>query len=173
MAKKLTLLHGGDLSVRSEGRGRGSEFILRLPAVRKDVGPILESRARHEKDILDIQAAKGRKILIVDDNEAAADALAKLLTHVGHTVYVANDGSEAIKENNVLRPEVILLDIGLPGMDGYEVAKKIRKQGGFSGVMVAITGYGQKEDKDKAYSAGFDCHLTKPVGLADLQQLIP
>lgn len=108
------------------------------------------------------------RILIVDDNEAAASSLGELLTYTGHTVELAYDGASALSKAVPFVPEIVVLDIGLPDMEGYEVASKLRMHDA-PYTLIALTGYGQDEDKEKARKAGFDFHLTKPVGLADLQ----
>lgn len=111
------------------------------------------------------------RILVVDDNEAAAKGLGTLLQHVGNTVELAFLGSDVAAKATEFKPDVIVLDIGLPDMSGYEVAEQLRTAG-FGGKIIALTGYGQDEDKSKAEAAGFDHHLTKPVGIADLQAVL-
>lgn len=116
--------------------------------------------------------AKGKRVLIVDDAEIVAQGLGALLTHVGHTVAVAYDGPEALARAEEFAPEVVLLDIGLPGMDGYEVAVQLRQRFGKDIFLVALTGYSQSEDLQKAERAGFDRHLVKPVSIVDIERVL-
>ncbi len=109
-------------------------------------------------------------VLVVDDNELAANALGKLLQLRGYTVIFGYSGSEALQKAMEFRPHIIILDIGLSDMDGYEVARRIHEQKDFSPILIALTGYGQSEDKEKALRAGFLFHLTKPVGLRDIEE---
>ena len=111
------------------------------------------------------------KILVADDNTAAANALAKLLRLKGHIVETAYSGKEVLERATAFGPTIVLLDIGLPDMTGYEVTDKLRKDG-FVNKIVALTGYGQQEDKDKAFEAGFDHHLTKPMAIARLEEYL-
>jgi len=113
-----------------------------------------------------------KKILVVDDNKDVINALAKLLTLLEYQVSTAYDGSSAIDTARGSKPDVVLLDIGLPGMSGYEVAKALRKEMGPALILIAVSGFGQKEDKAKAHEAGFDHHLTKPVSIAEIEKLI-
>ena len=166
IARQLIRLHGGDIEVRSEGRGRGSEFIVRLPlgtlALDLEPPPAAEDEQR-----------SGRRVLVVDDNVDAADTLGLLLELQGHSTTVVNDGRAALDALESLEPEIVLLDIGLPGMDGYEVARHIRRTpGGDRMLLVAVTGWGQQGDRDRAREAGFDEHVTKPVDLESLQRLL-
>ncbi|MBI4088164.1 response regulator [Candidatus Kaiserbacteria bacterium] len=161
LTKRLVEMHGGSVHAESEGLQKGSTFTLRLP--RGSIAlPMQESTTvRH----------KGRsfKILVVDDNRAAADGMHTLLTIKGHVVERAYSGEDALRIASDFLPEVILLDIGLPDIDGYTIAQEIRKNG--SATLVALTGYGQEEDKLKAAQAGFDHHLVKPVGIAELEAI--
>lgn len=175
IARSMVALHGGSIGVDSDGAGRGSTFTVRLP---------LLAEARHQPD--EQQAplappaagasgagAAGLRIMVVDDNEDAACALGELLTLKGHTVHVAFGAPEALHQEPLFQPQVCLLDIGLPGMDGYELAQRLRQQGvGRALALVAITGYGQDSDRRRAADAGFDHHLTKPVDLAALDALL-
>jgi YD repeat-containing protein len=154
LVKALAHLHGGSVEARSEGLGHGSEFRLRLP--RSDA-PARLNAVEHARE-------RACRILVVDDNRDAADMLTSLLTARGHNVRVAYDGEDALREARVFKPEVALLDIGMAGMNGYEVATRLRADSKLSGLfLVAITGWGQKEDRKLAFSAGFDTHLTKPA----------
>ena len=112
-------------------------------------------------------------LLVVDDNRDSAKTMTRLLQALGHEVHTAHDGETALKEATSFRPEIILLDIGLPGMDGYEVARRLRQEEGMHAMrLVAMTGYGQEEDRRRAEHAGFDQHLTKPVDPTELQELL-
>jgi PAS domain S-box-containing protein len=160
IVKKLAEMHGGRVEARSEGVGRGSEFVLRLPlAVAPDEGrtPVRPVRAP-------VRARRRSRVLVVDDNVDAATSLALLLKLDGHDVKLAHDGPAALAAARSYAPQVILLDIGLPGMSGYEVARELRRDPAFAETMlIALTGYGQAEDRRKSKSAGFDHHLTKPI----------
>jgi PAS domain S-box-containing protein len=158
LARRLTELHGGKLDAVSAGLGEGSEFIVRLPILQRE--PPIELKAR---PVL-VYEAPTRRILVVDDNADAAEALALALGAIGHEVRLAGDGPSALDVAAEFKPEVVLLDIGLPGMDGYEVARRFRARKEWAGiVMVALTGYGQEEDRRRAQDAGFDHHLVKPI----------
>jgi signal transduction histidine kinase/CheY-like chemotaxis protein len=156
ISKRIVELQGGTLVARSDGPGRGSEFVLELPAVD---APLEETAPA----VLAYDAAK-RRILLVDDNADALEALQVILQLMGHEVEAATDGESALAVAARFRPELVALDIGLPGIDGYEVARRLRALPGLAGaVLVALTGYGQDEDRERARAAGFDHHLLKPV----------
>jgi signal transduction histidine kinase/ActR/RegA family two-component response regulator len=166
VVRKLVEMHGGSITASSEGVGKGSEFVVRLPGLgtEADQGPSRES--------LPPCSAAARRILIVDDNVDAAESLALLLRLSGHEVRLAHNGPEALQEVEAFQPEVVLLDIGLPGMSGYEVARSLRQHSASRQVMlIAVTGYGQ-EDRRRSEEAGFDHHLTKPVDPEGLQRLL-
>lgn len=169
LVRTLVEMHGGSVSVDSEGPGRGSEFCVRLPRSTRDLGagawattppPSPESAAL--------------RILVVDDNADSAESLAVLLGLRGHEVHTAQDGAAAISIASTLVPQLVLLDIGLPGIDGYEVARRLREtcSGGEAMVLVAVTGYGRPEDVQRALAAGFDHHLMKPVDLVSLMAVV-
>jgi PAS domain S-box-containing protein len=159
LARRIVELHGGSIEVRSEGPGQGSEFLVRLPAAAA---------------LDDAQPSPARaRILIADDNKDSAESLSLLLEVTGYETRTAHDGLEALQAAETYRPGVMLLDIGMPKINGYEVARRIREQPwGKDMLLVAITGWGQEEDKRRAREAGFDHHLTKPVSLADLEDLL-
>jgi signal transduction histidine kinase len=161
LAKAFVELHGGTVSVRSEGRGRGSEFLVRLPILVATASRPESQRTSVEEGATPVSP---RRVLIVDDNRDAADTLAALLQLDGVEAVIARDGLEGIKKATAFLPDVILLDIGLPEMDGYEVCRRIREtQSGRSVVVLALSGWGQRQDHQKSHEAGFDGHLVKPV----------
>ena len=153
-------MHGGTLEASSAGLGQGSEFVVRLPIV-------LASPARPEHEApAEPVASEPLRVLIVDDNRDAAAMLSMLLSFSGHETHTVHDGLSAVEAATALEPDLILLDIGLPGINGYEAARRIRE--GHAGkarrpVLFAVTGWGQKEDRRRSHEAGFDDHLVKPV----------
>ena len=167
LTKNLVELHGGSITATSGGPGRGSTLTVRIPCApshqEKTPSPVSETST---------VASSGFRILIVDDNLAAADALVKLLTLRGNIVEAVYTGEEAIIRVPVFKPDVILLDIGLPDMEGYDVARAIRAQGNTESVLIALTGYGQESDIRKATKAGFAHHLTKPAGLREIEAIL-
>jgi PAS domain S-box-containing protein len=166
LVRNLVQLHGGTVWAHSDGPGKGSEFVVRMSVARapQDRGPQTAGGPA---------AAPARtRILVVDDNRDSADSLAMLLRLTGHEVHVAHDGLEAVGGAEVFRPDVVLLDIGLPKLNGYEVARRIRRERGDGVVLIALTGWGQEEDRARSKEAGFDHHLTKPVDLDALQELL-
>ena len=159
LAKQLVELHGGDITVRSEGAGKGSEFTVRLPLVES-----LNPTDGVPLDAPEHLGTSKRRVLVVDDNRDAAESLAMLLKLYGCSVEVALGGEAALGTLARFRPDIVLLDIGMPGMDGYATARHIRSNAAGSDLfLVALTGWGQDEDKRRAREAGFDEHLTKPV----------
>ena len=157
LVKGLTELHGGSVEVESDGLGRGSEFILRLP-----LGATVSSRIETTPGIAD--TTKRRRVLVVDDNKDAADSLALLLELAGHEVRVAHSGRAALSLAQLFRPDTSLLDIGMPDLSGYEVARELRREPwGRQMRLIALTGWGQEADRQRAQEAGFDEHLTKPI----------
>ncbi len=167
LAKGLIELHGGRIEARSAGLGKGSEFVVQLPQ-----RAIADSR-RRKVPAVDTATAARKRILIADDNRDAAESLALLLRLDGHDVTVAHSGREALATFNSLLPEVAVLDIGMPELDGYEVARQVRRQTlGHSVTLIAVTGWGQEADKARALAAGFNHHFTKPIEPAQLSQLI-
>jgi len=166
IAQNLVSLHGGTIAARSEGLGRGAEFTVRLPlAVRVHRGQWAEGANVPSW-------AAGVRVLVVDDNVDAAETLAELLVAMGCEARVAHDGPAALLAAQDFGPGLVLLDIGLPVMDGYEVAARLRS-GGFDRLRIAaLTGYGQPEDRERSRRAGFDCHFVKPLATEALQALI-
>jgi PAS domain S-box-containing protein len=168
VVRKLVELHGGIISARSEGPGKGSEFTIRLPGL---ADPARQEQA--EAGLRSIQASVTRRILVVDDNVDAAESIAMLLRLWGHDVQLAHNGPEALKVAEAYQPDVIVLDIGLPGISGYEVARQLRQQPCFQKtLLIAMTGYGQEEDLRRSEEAGFNHHVTKPVDPDALHRLL-
>jgi two-component system, chemotaxis family, CheB/CheR fusion protein len=167
LVRGLVSLHGGSVEALSDGPGKGSEFIVRIP-----VGAALEC---HESDaVTDVPVpGVGLKILVVDDSRDAADTCAILLELSGHHVQTAYTGQRALELAEIFRPHLLLLDIGLPDLDGYQLARKIRgTPWGRGTVLIAVTGWGQDADRRRAFEAGFDHHLTKPIAAETVESLI-
>jgi len=159
LVRSLAEMHGGSVTATSEGPGKGSEFMVRLPAVaaRAEEIPRLPAKTPQAN-------AHRARILIVDDNVDMVRGLVRLLELLGHDVQTAYDGPTAVEAARVHRPEFVLLDLGLPGMDGYQVATRLRQeQGSQDAVIIAVTGYGQEDDRCRSREAGFDHHLVKPI----------
>jgi CheY-like chemotaxis protein len=176
LARKLTELHGGSIEARSAGTGQGSEFLVRLPMV--DPRPEGQSRpeprltARAGRKTVR-RASPPRRILVVDDNRDVATSMGLLLTILGHEVRLAHDGPTALEATREFVPDVALVDVGLPGIDGYEVARRMRQQPTLRNVLlVALTGWGRDEDRRRSAEAGFDHHLVKPVEIEDLKRVL-
>jgi len=173
MVKNLTRMHGGRVEARSAGPGQGAEFIIRLPAMAPL--PALESEASAPGGSGEQRMAPEappRRILVVDDLVDTSASMAELLGLWGHEVRMAHDGPAALEVAHVWRPEVVLLDIGLPGMDGHEVARLLRAEHGEEMLLVALTGYAQESDRQQSHEAGFDHHLPKPIDLVALRELL-
>jgi PAS domain S-box-containing protein len=165
LVSRLVAMHGGWVNAASAGIGKGAEFEVRLPALKE--APAVRETAEAG---LQAPAAHARRILLAEDNIAAAESLAGLLRHLGHAVTVTHDGAAALAAAGIERPEIAILDIGLPEMDGYALARRLRElPGGDRALLVALTGYGTDADRLQARAAGFDHHLVKP---ADMQQLL-
>lgn len=167
LARSLVAMHGGTLEASSEGVGQGARFVVRLPvaaAVDARPGPPAAMPAADNS---------GRRVLVVDDNVDAAESLAMLLRLQGHVADTAHDGEAALRAVASADPEVVFLDLGMPGMDGYEVATRLRMQRDASRLtLVALTGWGQADDRRRTRAAGFDHHLTKPVNLDALERIL-
>lgn len=168
LARRLVEMHDGTIEAKSEGEGRGSEFMVRLPLV-SPPAPSTPEVPLPVEDSVDMPTR--RSVLVVDDNMDAARGIVMLLEYKGYRATPAFTGGDAILAVRSNHPDIIVLDIGLPDLDGYEVAKRIRAEA-FNGIIIALTGYGQDEDRAKAYAAGFNHHLVKPVGIADLEAAI-
>jgi signal transduction histidine kinase len=164
LVRRLVDLHGGQVEARSAGPGRGSEFVVRLPVAAAAPAPPPGGAPRPRA---------GRRVLVVEDHEDARESLRLLLAATGHTVEVAASGPEGLERLRAWRPEVALVDVGLPGLDGYQLARAVRTDPSLGPVrLVAVTGYGQPEDRHRAVEAGFDAHLVKPVLLDALQRVL-
>jgi PAS domain S-box-containing protein len=174
LVRGLVRLHGGTVQARSEGPGRGSEFVIRLPVNRVESDVVVP---RHESasaaGATSLRRNDPRRILVVDDNIDGARSLEKLLKMLGHQVLVTHDGYAGLDEARRFKPDIVVLDIGLPGLNGYEVARMLRKMPELRNVLlVAVTGWGKEEDRKKSMEAGFNAHLVKPVELPDLEAFL-
>jgi PAS domain S-box-containing protein len=173
LVQSLSKLHGGSITASSAGAGKGSEFVLRLPASKPTMTPV-ES---HGGSSLapDVEASRRNlRILVVDDNVDTARGMARLLKQFGHAVEVAHDGPSAIEIARMLQPDSVLLDIGLPGMDGFQVAEQLRSEAcGKEAIVIAVSGYGREEDRRRSLAAGCNHHMTKPVDFDVLVKLLP
>lgn len=180
LVQRLVEMHGGSVAAQSDGPGRGSEFVIRLPLLLRETGqsqqgPVTTTKAALEQPMkLDEGTIRiQRRILVADDNNDALESLATLLQLSGHEVYTAANGAVALAAAEQHRPEVALLDIGMPQLDGYEVARRIRAQPwGQRITLVALTGWGQDSDRRRSQEAGFDSHLVKPLDLDKLTELL-
>jgi signal transduction histidine kinase/ActR/RegA family two-component response regulator len=177
LVKRLVEMHGGTIAARSEGPGKGSEFIVRLPAViplsLAGKGARGGGKAPAPIDGHHAPRAPYRHVLIVDDNEDAAASLQMLLATVGVDAQIANDGLTALQIIEQTPPELVFLDIGMPDMDGYEAARRIRQRHGANAmVLVALTGWGQPHDRKRTHEAGFNYHLVKPADLEEVKALV-
>jgi signal transduction histidine kinase len=171
LVKRIVELHGGTVMAHSDGPGTGSVFTVRLPVVREPEQA--RPRASHEHERERTTLAVSRRILVVDDERLSAISWGKLLRTAGHEIRTAHDGFEALGVADAFRPDVVLLDIGLPKMNGYEVAQRIRQQPWGQGmVLIALTGWGQETDRHRSTAAGFDHHLVKPVDPSALLHLL-
>jgi CheY-like chemotaxis protein len=170
LVKRLVEMHDGEIEARSEGPGRGSELVVRLPIAAGDL-TIAEGAAGGAPEVA--TGPRPERILVVDDNVDAAESLSRLLRMQAHEVRVVYDGLAALAAARDMNPDVVLLDIGLPEMDGLEVARSLRaRDDGRRPLLVAMTGFGQAEDRARTAAAGFDHHLTKPVDPKLLQSLM-
>jgi CheY-like chemotaxis protein len=166
LARSLAEMHGGTVSAASGGPDQGSEFAVRLPAATKPA-PRSGEQQRNRSQRLNL------RVLVVDDNPDMAHALARLVKLLGHDVHVAQDGPTGLEAARSYRPDTVLLDVGLPGVNGYDVARQLRCEGCTKEArIIAITGYGREEDRTRCFEAGFDSHLVKPVELSELLSLL-
>jgi len=166
LARRLVELHGGSIHAESAGAGQGSRFVVRLSAA---PGALVTSPAAPDPQ----DRVEGLHTLVVDDNDDAARSLAMLLRTMNHDVQVANDGESALQMASAWHPDLVILDIGMPGMDGYEVARRLRAQPALSQLtLIALSGYGQEADRRRSREAGIDAHVVKPLEPAALEALI-
>ena len=172
LARRLTEMHDGTVAAFSAGPGKGSEFIVRIPLL-ADGARATATEPEKSPTIVEQCWPSTKRILVVDDNRDAANTLALLLRQWGHEVHMAYDGNEALAEAEAHSPDLVLLDIGLPGKDGYEVARLMRANPAFAEMkLVALTGYGTEEDRRQSQVAGFDQHIIKPVDFDKLRELL-
>jgi two-component system CheB/CheR fusion protein len=171
LVKRLVELHGGRVEAFSDGPGRGSEFRVHLPLpARESAAPKTDPPRPASAPV---SSGSGRRILVVDDNVEAAEGLAELLRHMGHDVRVRHGGAGALEDALRSAPEFVFLDIGMPDVDGHEVARRLRSEPGTQGcVLVALTGFGQESDRRASREAGFDHHLVKPIDVAAVEALL-
>lgn len=168
LVRGLVSLHGGTIEARSAGVGKGSEFVVRLPLADAAVPAAVPAASQRPA-----AACEPKRVLVIDDNRDAATSLRLLLEMLGHHVREAHDGVEGIHAAGDFRPDLVLLDIGMPRMNGYEAAREIRRQANGSALkIVAMTGWGQEADKQRAREAGFDVHLTKPIDPRIVESLL-
>jgi CheY-like chemotaxis protein len=170
LVRGLVELHGGTVEARSAGRDRGSEFLITFPR------SILAESSASAADVVPGEAGgKARyRVLIADDNQDAVEVLTIYLRLAGHEVHVAHGGAQAMELASSVRPEIAILDIGMPGLNGYELARRMRSEAwGARMLLIAVTGWGQDEDKRHAQAAGFDHHVTKPMDPMFLESLFP
>jgi CheY-like chemotaxis protein len=169
LVKRLVELHQGEVQADSAGPGKGASFRVTLPCI-SAVQPQQAGPKAPEPSAPEVY---GRRVLVVDDNLDAAESTAAFLRLEGHEVKTVSDGNEALSSVRVFAPHVIVLDIGLPGLDGYAVARQLRERGDTSHtLLIALTGYGQREDRDRALAAGFDYHFVKPTDPRLIQRAI-
>lgn len=171
IVKNLVVLHGGTVRAISKGRGHGSEFVVELPLSKSEVRPAENRSAARNGAHQERLASTHARVLVVDDNEDAAEMLSEALTDLSYSVRKAFDGPSALAVAAEFKPQIALLDIGLPVMDGYELGRRLRESDAEMR-LVALTGYGQASDKARAREAGFDAHLVKPIHIDKLQQLL-
>jgi CheY-like chemotaxis protein len=171
LVKGLVALHGGRVEVRSEGLGRGSEFIVHLP--HRVLAPANALAREETSGAANASVVRRGRILVADDNRDAAESLALVLRFSGYEVSIAFNGAEALEIGQRERPRAAIIDIGMPGMSGHEVARRMRLEAwGRNAVLIALTGWGQEQDKQAAKAAGFDEHLTKPVDPDDVERVL-
>jgi CheY-like chemotaxis protein len=167
LVDRLAQMHGGSVEARSDGPGKGAEFIVHLPVIVSAVSPLPRQETHEKEETMTL------RILVVDDSRDAAESLAMLLNLNGHSVDIANDGLVALKSAEESRPDLIFMDIGMPKLNGYDAARRIREAPWGTGItLVAISGWGQDSDREKSRAAGFDAHLVKPVEFSALDQIL-
>jgi CheY-like chemotaxis protein/two-component sensor histidine kinase len=168
LVKRLVEMHGGSVEVQSGERNRGTTFIVRLPVLSEPPAMVSAPHNSH-----DVPRAAKRRILVVDDNVDALESLGRLVALLGNEVRRAHDGLEAFEIAQTFQPDIVLMDLGMPTLNGYGAARRIRQEPwGREMVLVATTGWGQDDDRRRTAEAGFDCHLVKPITMAALQELL-
>jgi CheY-like chemotaxis protein len=176
LVKGFVEMHGGRIEVTSDGPGQGSEFVVRLPLVGtggEAEAPAEMATAEVATESASAAGAARRRVLVVDDNRDAAVSLARLLDCMGNETQTAHDGLEALGLAETFRPDLVMLDIGMPRLSGYDTARRIREQPwGRSMVLVALSGWGQDEDRRRSKDAGFDSHLVKPLEPETMEKLL-
>jgi signal transduction histidine kinase len=169
LVRRLAEMHGGAVTVQSDGLGHGAEFIVRLPVLTATETPAMKAHTESQA----LPSISARRILVADDSRDAAEALALLLQLAGHDVRTVHDGIEALAVSKRFKPEVVLLDLGMPRMDGYEAARQMRRRAwGKRAALIALTGWGQPQDRQRTAEVGFDAHLVKPVTEFELFQAL-
>jgi CheY-like chemotaxis protein len=169
LVKGVVEMHGGEVYASSEGPGRGSTFIVKLPVSQQQINTATATAPKRDLH----PTSAGRKILVVDDNRDSANSLAAFLRLQGHNVELAHDGAEAVTVAGKFRPEVILMDVGMPKLNGYRATQQIRKKPwGQDIVIIALTGWGQEADRERSREAQCDGHLVKPVDLSVLNKVL-
>jgi CheY-like chemotaxis protein len=169
LVRSLVQMHGGTVVALSDGPGKGSAFVVRLPAATTETSDDAPAPTAPKL----AQATRSRRVLVVDDNVDAASLLAELCQMMGHEVKVAHDGPQALTTLESFAPEIAVLDIGLPVMDGYTLGRELRtRMGAQTPILIALTGYGQDEDRRRSETAGFRLHLVKPVDAENLTVLV-
>ncbi len=166
IVRGLVLEHCGEVTAKSDGKGKGSEFIVRLPAVRRKQN--IADPVTPPKETQSVR----KRVLIIEDNADARQSLAQYLSLLSHEVFEAEDGMSGLEKLISIRPDVALIDVGLPGLSGYELVSKAKQTLGSATLMIAVTGYGQSEDRQRALAAGFDEHLVKPIDLSLLADIL-
>ena len=173
LVKQLILLHGGTVEAQSAGPGKGSEFIVTLPTVAPGGAETDGAAGSFTGGGQPAAVFPRHRVIVADDVVASATTLSQLLEALGQDVAVAHDGPATLRAASAQHADLAIVDIGMPGMDGYEVARRLRAQPATRHMLlVALTGYGQDEDRARAMAAGFDQHLTKPAGVKALQRLL-
>ena len=172
LVRRLVEMHGGTVSASSEGPGQGSEFTVRLPALPAENLPAAHPQQSETENGQTKVKTVPRHVLIVEDNADSRETLRTLLSLWGHQVDVADTGPHGVEKALSSPPEVALVDIGLPDLDGYQVAEQVRARGRDDIFLIALTGYGQQEDRRRALNAGFNAHLVKPVDPKELARLL-
>jgi CheY-like chemotaxis protein len=169
LVKRLVQMHGGSVEAHSAGLGKGSEFVVKVPVA----SPVTSAESRDRDQPAAQQPGASRRVLVVDDNVDAAESMAILLRLMGHDVRTVHGGEAALEAVASEQPELVLLDIGMPGLNGYEVARRLRAEYGPERLkLIALTGWGQEQDRRRSKEVGFDHHLTKPVELSMLQTVL-